>query len=202
MTMVDILEHLFGSRSRARMLRYFVLNPGKEISLAQLRAKLNVDGRRVRADINMLRKIGFVTESTQKKEKIYVLNEAFPYYIEMRNLFIKANTSPQCKELSKLEDVGRIKLILTSGIFLNYDKARVDILIVSDDINRQKLLKAIELIEAEVWREVRYMAMTSEELQYRMNMMDRFLIDVMEAPHNFVVNRIPKLQKFVIGLRA
>lgn len=200
--MADILEHLFGSRSRARMLRFFVLNPETAISLAQLRSKLNVDGRRVRADINMLRKIGFVTESVQKKEKIYVLNEAFPYYVEMRNLFIKANTSPQCKELQKLEDVGRIKLILTSGIFLNYDKARVDILIVSDDINRQKLLKAIEAIEAEVGREVRYMAMTSEELQYRMNMLDRFLIDVLEAPHHFIVNRIPKLRKFVIGLGA
>ncbi len=200
--MVDILEHLFGSRSRARMLRFFVLNPGKEISLAQLRTRLNIDGRRVRADVHMLRKIGFVTESTLKKEKIYVLDETFPYYVEMRNLFIKANTSPQCKELRKLEDVGRIKLILTSGIFLNYDKARVDILIVSDDINRQKLLKAIHAIEAEVGREVRYMAMTSEELNYRLNMMDRFLIDVLESPHNLVVNRIPKLQKFIVGLRT
>ncbi len=200
--MVDILEHLFGSRSRARMLRFFVLNPGKEISLVQLRAKLNVDGRRARADLNMLRKIGFVTESTQKKEKIYVLNEAFPYYVEMRNLFIKANTSPECKELHKLEGIGRIKLILTTGIFLNYDKARVDIVIVSDDINRQKLPKVIEAIEVEVGREVRYMAMTSDELNYRLNMMDRFLMEVLESPHNLVVNRIPKLQKFIVGLRS
>lgn len=199
--MPEILEHLFGSRSRSRMLRFFLLNPGKETTLADLKTKMNIDGRRVRADINMLLKIELITQTIRKKDKIYVLNEAFPYYVELRNLFIKANTYPQCKELKKIDEAGRVKLILISGIFLNYDKARLDILIVCDDMNRAKLLKAIEAIESEVGREVRYMAMTSDELNYRLDMMDRFLMDVLGSPHNIVVSKVQKLQKFILNLR-
>lgn len=200
--MADILEHLFGSRSRARMLRFFILNPDVEVSLPQLRAKINADGRRVRADLNMFRKIGFVTETTRKKEKVYALDVTFPYHAEMRSLFVKANTHPQCRSLRKLEGIGRVKLILTTGIFLNHDKARVDIIVVCDDIHRHKLAKAIEQIEAEVGREVRYMTMTGDELNYRLDMMDRFLIDVLASPHNLVINRIPKLQKFILSVRS
>jgi hypothetical protein len=199
--MPEILEHLFGSRSRSRMLRFFVLNPGKEIALRDLKAKMNVDGRRVRGDINMLLKIDFIKETSRKKEKYYTLNESFPYYIELRNLFIKANTYPQCKELKRINEAGRVKLIMVSGIFLNYDKARLDVLVVCDDMSRTKLAKAIEIIEAEIGKEVRYMAMTSDELNYRLDMVDRFLIDFLSSPHDIVINKIPKLQKFILSLR-
>ena len=199
--MPEILEHLFGSKSRSRMLRFFVLNPGKEISLKELKSKMNVDGRRIRGDINMLLKIDFVKESVRRGEKYYELNESFPYYVELRNLFIKANTYPQCKELKRINEAGRVKLIMISGIFLNYDKSRLDILVVCDDMSRTKLTKAIEMIEAEIGREVRYMAMTSDEMNYRLDMMDRFLIDFLGSPHDIVVNQIPKLQKFILNLQ-
>jgi hypothetical protein len=182
-------------------MRFFILNPGKEVTMAELKERMSVDGRRVRADINMLLKVGFITQVVRKKEKFFSFNESFPYYVELRNLFIKANTYPQCKELKKIEEVGRVKLVLISGVFLNYDKARLDILIVCDDLNRPKLVKAIEAVEAEVGREVRYMAMTSDELNYRLDMMDRFLMDVLGSPHDLVINKVPKLQKFILSLR-
>jgi len=199
--MPEILESLFGSKSRTRLLRFFVLNPGKEVTMRELKKKMNVDGRRIRADINMLLRIELITQATRKGEKYYTLNESFPYYVELRNLFIKANTYPQCKELHKINEAGRVKLILVTGIFLNYDKARLDILVVCDDMSRTKLAKAIEAIEAEIGREVRYMAMTSDELTYRLDMMDRFLIEVLSSPHDIIVNKLPKLQKFIVALR-
>jgi len=199
--MPEILESLFGSKSRSRMLRFFVLNPGKEITMKDMRDKMNVDGRRIRADINALLRIEFITEASRKKIKYYTLNEAFPYYVELRNLFVKANTYPQCKELIKLTDVGRVKLVLISGTFLNYDKSRLDIMMVCDDLSRTKLTKAIETIEAEIGKEVRYMTMTSDELAYRLDMMDRFLIEVLSSPHDIIINKVPKLQNFILNLQ-
>ncbi len=199
--MPEILESLFGSKSRSRLLRFFVLNPGKETTMKELKKKINVDGRRIRADINLLLRIKFITETSRKKVKYYALDESFPYYIELRNLFIKANTYPQCKELIKLKDVGRVKLVLVSGTFLNYDKSRLDIMMICDDLNRAKLNKAIEMIEAAIGKEVRYMTMTSDELAYRLDMMDRFLIEVLSSPHDIIINKIPKLQNFILNLK-
>jgi hypothetical protein len=201
MNMPEILESLFGTKSRSQMIRFFVLNPGKEATMKELKNKMNRDGRTIRADINALLKMELITETTRKREKYYMLNESFPYYVELRNLFIKANTYPQCKELKKINEAGRVKLVLISGVFLNYDKARLDILIICDDMSRTKLAKAIEAIESEIGREVRYMAMSSEELTYRLDMMDRFLIEVLSSPHDIVLNKIPKLQKFIISLQ-
>ena len=199
--MPEILESLFGSKSRSRMLRFFVLNPGKEITMKEMKEKMNIDGRRIRADINALLRIKFINETSRKKIKYYTLNESFPYYVELRNLFVKANTYPQCKELIKLKDVGRVKLVLISGTFLNYDKSRLDIMMVCDDLSRAKLSKAIEMIEAEIGKEVRYMTMTSDELAYRLDMMDRFLIEVLGSPHDIIINKIPKLQNFILNLQ-
>jgi hypothetical protein len=148
-----------------------------------------------------LLRIEFITEASRKKIKYYTLNEAFPYYVELRNLFVKANTYPQCKELIKLTDVGRVKLVLISGTFLNYDKSRLDIMMVCDDLSRTKLTKAIETIEAEIGKEVRYMTMTSDELAYRLDMMDRFLIEVLSSPHDIIINKVPKLQNFILNLQ-
>ncbi len=199
--MPEILESLFGTKSRSRMIRFFILNPGQETTMKELKEKMGIDGRKIRADINALIRIELITQTTRKKEKYYMLNESFPYYVELRNLFIKANTYPQCKELKKINEAGRVKLVLISGVFLNYDKSRIDILIVCDGLNRAKLAKAIEAVEAEVGKEVRYMAMTSDELTYRLDMMDRFLIEVLSSPNDIVVNKIPKLQKFIINLQ-
>ncbi|XLQ19982.1 MAG: hypothetical protein ACKUBY_05370 [Candidatus Moraniibacteriota bacterium] len=199
--MPEILENLFGSKSRSRVLRFFVLNPGREITVDEMKEKMSVDGRRIRADINALLKIDFIQEATRKKVKYYTLNESFPYYVELRNLFIKANTYPQCKELEKIDSIGNVKLVIVSGVFLNYNKARLDVLIVCDDMSRTKLLKVIEAIEAEVGKEVRYMAMSTEELTYRLDMMDRFLIEFLSSPNDIVVNKVSKLQKFIVNLQ-
>lgn len=199
--MPEILENIFGSRSRLRLMRLFVLNPGKEYSIGDLRDRMHIDGRTILSDIRMFLKIGFLQQSTRKRQKYYSFDEAFPYYTEFRNLFIKANTYPHCKELDSLKKIGRVKLIVVGGIFINYNKARLDVLIVCDDMIRAKLRKSISMIEAEIGKEVRYMAIDSDELNYRLDMMDRFIIELLSSPHDILLNKVPKLKGFIINLK-
>ncbi|MCK4636165.1 MAG: hypothetical protein KAT32_04870 [Candidatus Moranbacteria bacterium] len=199
--MPEILENIFGSRSQLRLMRFFVLNPNKKLSISELRDRLHIDGRTILSDIRMFSKIGFVKQISRKKQKQYAFNENFPYYTEFRNLFIKSNTYPQCKELSTLKKIGRVKLIIVGGIFVNYAKARLDVLIVVDDMSRSKLKNSISMIEAEIGKEVRYMAINSEEFNYRLDMMDRFIIELLSSPHDILLNKVPKLKGFIINLK-
>jgi len=59
----------------------------------------------------------------------------------------------------------------------------------------------VKNLEAEIGREVSYVMMSSEEFKYRMDMMDRFLMDFMEGPHDEIINKIPKLKRFISGLK-
>lgn len=199
--MPEILENIFRSRSQLRLMRFFVLNPEKTLATSELRDKLHIDGRTILSEMRVLLKMGFVKQVSRQKKKYFTFNETFPYYTEFRNLFIKANTYPQCKELRALNKIGRVKLIVVGGIFVNYAKARLDILVVCDDMSRAKLKNAISIIEAEIGKEVRYMAINSDEFNYRLDMMDRFIIELLSSPHDILVNKIPKLKGFIVNLK-
>lgn len=199
--MPEVLETLFGSKSRARVMRFFVLNPGRRFDTGEISEKIHIPRQKLRTDITALERIDLIKSRKMQRGKTYTLNEKFPYYAELRNLFIKSNVYPHCVEVKKLKDVGRVKLVMVSGVFLNYAKAELDLLIVSDDMSRARLERAIGDIEAEIGREVRYMPLTLEEFDYRLEMMDRFLIEFLAGPHDTIVNKVPRLNHFISGIK-
>lgn len=198
--MTDILEALFGSKSRTRMLRFFLLNSDQEYTMTEITEKNMLKNGEVRKEIASFKKIKFVQERAKNRKKHYILNKNFPYYLELRGLIARSNTFPQCKSLKKIKGIGNVKLALVSGIFLNYPKSKVDLLLVVDSVSRGKLKNLMNNLEAEVGKEIRYVLITNDELLYRLNMLDRFLLDFFENPHEEIVNKVPKLKRTLANL--
>lgn len=199
--MSEILESLFGSKSRTRILRFFLLNPDQEYSLAEVAKKNMLENSRFQKEINALKKIKFVIVKSRQGKKYFTLNTDFPFYPELRNLIIKSNVYPQCLSLGKLRNIGDVKLALISGVFLNYSKSKADMLLVVDNLNRTKLKNLMINLEAEIGKEIRYVLITSEEFKYRMNMLDRFILEFIEGPHDELVNKVPMLKRFAATLK-
>ncbi|TAK97074.1 hypothetical protein EPO05_00210 [Patescibacteria group bacterium] len=199
--MSEVLEYLFGSRVKTRLLRFFLLNPEGEFSVSELVLKNILNRAAVQRELRGLKKIKFVIERSRQNKKYYLLNTKFPFYPELRGLIVKSNVYPQCRSLGKLKEIGDVKLALISGVFLNYPKSKVDMIMVVDNLNRTKLKNLMTNLEAEIGKEVRFVVVTGEEFKYRMNMLDRFLMDFLESPYDEIVNRIPTLRNFVAGLR-
>lgn len=199
--MSEILDLLFGSRSRARLLRFFLLNPDQDFLPRDLAEKNMIKLDDVRRELEMLTKIKFVQERRRQGRKYYSTNNNFPYHVELKGLFVKASTYPQCKALGKIATIGTAKLVLVSGVFLNYQRSKVDLIIVADHVSRAKMKNVIMMIEAEIGKEVRYMLMSSDELTYRLNMTDRFLMEFLMGPHDEVINKVPKLKNMIAALR-
>ena len=197
---VALFEALFGSRPRARLIRYFTMNPEAEFSVADIADKTMVSRSDVLREVKRLAKMKFVIEKSRQGKKIYVSNTDFPFYLEMKTLVSKLNVNAQSQVFRKLKTVGEVKLILISGLFLNYPKAKVDMILVVNNINRAKLKQALTHLEAEVGKDIRFVLMTSEELHYRLNMLDRFFIEFLEGPYEEVVNRIAELKRFIAGM--
>ena len=74
-------------------------------------------------------------------------------------------------------------------------------ILVVNNVNRSKLKAAMSFLEAEVGRDIRFVLMSNEELQYRLNMMDRFLMEFLEHSHQEIINKAPELKRFVAGLK-
>ena len=171
-----LFDSLFGSKARARLIRFFLLNPGVEFTTADIAEKTLVSRTDIAREIQKLSKMKFVFERAKKGKKCFVVNEAFPFYVELKSLVSKLNVHAQSQVFKKLKIVGEVKLILISGLFLNYAKSKVDMILVVNNVNRTKLKHAIAHLEAEVGKEIRFVLMTGEELNYSLNMIDRFFI--------------------------
>lgn len=194
-------DTLFGSKVRARLIRFFLVNPGTEFSASEVAEKTLIHRTDVLRELTRLTKMKLLFERSRKGKKYFIVNEEFPFYTELKSLVSKLNIHAQSQVFRKLKIIGEVKLILISGLFLNYPKSKVDMILVVNNVNRVKLKHAITHLEAEVGREIRFVLMNSEELHYRLNMLDRFFIEFLEGPYEGVVNKVPELKRFVAGLK-
>lgn len=196
-----LFDTLFGSKARSRLIRFFLLNPGVEFSTADVAEKTLISRAETSRELVRLSKMRLVIERSRKGKKCFAVNEDFPFYTELKSLVSKLNVHAQSQIFRKLKIVGEVKLILISGLFLNYPKSKVDMILVVNNVNRTKLKHAIAHLEAEVGKEIRFVLMNMEELHYRLNMLDRFFIEFLEAPYEEVSNKVPELKRFIAGLK-
>lgn len=195
--MSEILENLFGSKSKTRLLRFFLQNPEQEYALSEIAKRNLLKPAAIRSELENLRKIKFVNRRSKQGKNSYVLNQNFLFYPELKNLVSKDNIFPQSKSLSRVKDIGNIKLAVISGAFINYHKSKADMILVGDGVSRAKLKNLMSNLEAEIGKEVDFALMSSEEFKYRLNMLDKFILEFLEGPHEEVINKITGLRRFI-----
>ena len=108
----------------------------------------------------------------------------------LKNLLITVSLHADETLLKKFASVGRIKLFLASGIFIQEWDTRVDLLIVGDDINFTRLETVIKSIEAEIGKEIIYSAFETNDFEYRYGMHDRLIRDIIDFPHTTLVDKL------------
>lgn len=191
--MKDSIELLLGSKARWRLLKFFLLNENREYTLKEITGKNKLESRETMSILNQFLKARLLMPKSGKKSKGYFTNKNFSFYRELKALVVRSNIYPQCDSLAKLKNLGDIKLGLVSGIFINYPKAKTDLLIAGDNFSKAKMKHLLEDLEAEMGREINYSVMTTAEFKYRVNMFDKFITDLIEEPHEIVVNKVPNL---------
>lgn len=123
----------------------------------------------------------------------YVLSRDFEFIQELRDLVLKSSPAEKVEIFSRLQKLGRIKLAVITGIFLNRENTEsipTDLFIVADDLDRRKFNAFLKFLEAETGGEVRFVIMEKEEFQYRFSMFDRFVRVLLEGPHEKLINRL------------
>ena len=83
-----------------------------------------------------------------------------------------------------------MKLAILAGVFIDQANSRADLLLVADGIRKTRMKSFIQRLEAEVGKELNYVAMSSQEFRYRRDMYDRFLRDMLEFPHQTIINKL------------
>lgn len=190
----QILEKLFDSPVKLRLLKLFLRNPEDKFSLADMRERTLLETLKIKKELQKLEDIKLV-KSFKKRGvagKLYFLNTKFLFIKELQNLILRSSPADEKKMKKKVKDLGKMKLVILSGIFLKSDRgnSRTDILLVCDNLNDRKLLNFIRNLQAEAGVELNYAVLTTEEFRYRQKMFDRFVLDILEKPHKKLVNKL------------
>lgn len=209
-----ILEKLFVSPFLIRMIRFFYLNPHEIFVFSEIRGRIHGDATKVRRAVSLLENIGFLKKRTivfpvgrVKKDKTgkrrgnagaqkrirregYLLNSSFLLLRELKDLVLSPAPISKKKLLVSLKRLGRVKLILLSGVFIRTDDQRVDLFVVADGAKRAAFENLMRHFEAEIGKELSYALMSSKDFTYRVNMYDKFIREIFDAPHEILLNKL------------
>lgn len=200
-----MLEHLFGSKTRLRLLRHFFQYPESRFYVRELTRLLDTQINAVRREITSLLKLGIIKEAAAVEEKIgkgkkkigeskrryYCLNSEGTINPELQSLFIKAQFWGEKQLVEAIKDLGLVDYLILSGRFTGAKESPTDLLMVGS-VSRKELDRLIRLFEKEFGIEARYTVMSLKEFLYRRDVADKFLSDLMEQNHIVAVDKIHK----------
>jgi len=197
---MEILGKLFGSPHRVRILRLFLLNPEKVLDRADIARRSKVPERDVKKELTMLAEINFIRqkakvadedgEKVREGKKGWQLNPAFPIIKPLKLLLLHTVPFSRDEIARRLRGVGKMKLIVTAGIFIQDENSRTDLLLVGDEIKKAALDSAIRTMEAEIGRELNYGVFETEDFHYRFGVYDKFIRDVLDYPHEKILDKL------------
>jgi len=180
-----MLEQLFGSKTRTQLLRTFLQNPDASFFVRELTRRLDVQINAIRHELKNLQALGLIetvaVEGKAVQKKHFRLKQNSILIPELRALFVKSRVLLEKDMVRRLQAVGRVSYFALTGRFVDRDEAATDILIVGK-VDRRKLSDLIRKFEIEFGHEINFTVLDEEEMRYRMDVMDRFLYDVLDQP--------------------
>lgn len=198
--MTDPLSILFGSAARVKLLRFFLFNPSKEFLFDDISRRAKLVRRTARTEISALEKAAVIKQKTVyievegKKKKMkaiaYVVNKDFPELQALQTFLFETAPIDGKNLLKHLRQAGPLDFVGISGVFVRDFEQRIDVLIGMKKFSQPKLEKVIRALESEIGIEIRFAAMSSEDLMYRVGMYDKLMRDFFDYSHQVLVDKI------------
>lgn len=186
-----MLEQLFGSRTRVKLLRLFLTNPEKRYFVRELTRKIGERINSVRRELEHLVSIELLESVIEKQKKYYRVNNEHILFPELKGLIVKSQLTLEKDLARNLRSIGKISLLILTGIFTGTGEVQTDLLIVGN-VNRRSLSRFMNKFRKNFDHSIRYTVMSRKEYEYRNSLTDRFLFDILENKHVVVIDKLHK----------
>jgi hypothetical protein len=188
-----MVEQLFGSKTRVKLLQLFYGNPNRSFFVREITRKIDEQINSVRRELSNLLNIGIIVSENTNNKLYYEVNQKYEFYDPLLTIFgggKKASTVS--KDADSVDDeykaLGKVELVIYTGQFTRDERAGVDLLLVGN-INKNALDKFITELEAKEGKELRYTVFSLADFQYRQQIKDRFITGILEAKKQVVLDK-------------
>lgn len=213
-----MLEHIFSSITRVKILYKIYQNPKKIFFVRELARDTNSQLNSVRRELSNLEKVGIIVsldskdarimkgegrtdkknEKTspphiEKMKKYYAVNLHFLLFHELRSLILKSRIFAERSFIKKIEGIAKVQFLILTGVFIGIENCPTDLLLIGN-AEKKKLMHIIHEFEKELNQKINYTIMSLAEYKYRKEITDRFLYDILENKHIVVIDRISDMK--------
>lgn len=196
-----MLEQLFGSKTRTKLLIFFLINNNKSYYIRELTRILDSQINSIRREIENLENFGILSETKKdhaqkdkkmrQQRKYFRVNTNFILYNELKSLILKSQLMSRENLIKKIIKNGNISYLALTGFFIGSDDSLTDILIVGN-INKKIAGKIISKLEKELNRNINYTIISKTEFFYRKDITDKFLYNILEGKKIIIVDKLKK----------
>lgn len=183
---MEILGKILGNGARVKIMRLFLLNKGKGFRKKDIVKRSRVSSDMVGRELKLLSSISFIKKRLRTSQD-WFFNSSFKYAGELEDLLVRSDSLNKKTILDNFKKVGRVKLVVVSGVFIKNNDSRVDLLIVGDKMKRGKIERGVRRLEAEIGAELIYAIFDTKEFIYRLNMYDKLVRDILDYPHEVLL---------------
>jgi hypothetical protein len=198
-----MLDQLFGSKTRVALLKLFFENADRAYFVRELTREINAQINSVRRELDNLISLGIIKvienpvqdvpewDNVPKglnRKKFYQLNKYFVLHEELSGLFAKSHLMHEKDLMNQLAELDAYLVVMT-GHFTNNTDTITDILFVGN-LNKNRLNEIIGQYEKRLEREINYTTMALKEFEYRQEITDRFLYDILVNEKIVLIDKV------------
>ena len=190
---MDVLERVFGSSAKVKIMRLFLFNTETPFTLEEIVRRTNVARNIAKKEVANLQKIGLVRRRTVRKKPNWTLDPKFLYIKPLKEFLVEMGPLRHSDVVNRLKKTGKVKLVIVSGVFIHDNESRVDLLVVGDNLKKKLLDNTVRAMEAEIGKELAYAVFDTQDFEYRLGMYDKLLRDILDYPHQKIDNKFGDL---------
>ena len=203
-----MIDALFGSKTRVKLLHLFLNNPGKSFYVREITRLIGEQINSVRRELSNMLDAGVLLSNTNDNKLYYEINRSYIHHKPLKEIFTNNDVSKQKpKRFSKqsassetddwriaLAALPKAKIVIAAGVLVRGSASKVDLLIVGN-VESKRVADVVNGIEIKVGRQLTFSRMLYDEFYYRLSVHDRFINDILSSRHEVVVDSENILQR-------
>jgi hypothetical protein len=190
-----MIDALFGSKTRVKLLHLFLNNPGTSFYVREITRLIDEQINSVRRELSNMLTIGIITSDTADNKLYYEVNQRYEHYVALRAIFgDQSDATPKVVAEATsndwqhfIKELPGLRVAVASGVLVQGSSATVDLLLVGNiaPARVKNTIKAIEKLEG---RELNYSVLPYDGFYYRLSVRDKFITEVLNSNHLVVVD--------------
>lgn len=197
-----MIDKLFGSKTRIKLLHLFYSNPGKAFYVREITRIIGEQINSVRRELSNMLEVGVIQSNSVDNRLYYEVNIKYEYYAPLKLIFSDKQTSEDAVEqetpekdnsmnekyTNALSRLSGARIIIFSGFLIEGSSSSIDMLFVGN-IESSKLKLAIKEIERIKGKELNYTVLPYDDFYYRLSIRDKFITDILNDKHEVMVDK-------------